>query len=467
MCANQGEGAGTSPGGCWGRRLVLCCAVLTILLGSLLATCTPKEGTGPRPTPLATIAPGATPAATNSPVAQANISPTASLTITVWGPEFLAPSDQVAGGSVLAEQFRAFGEAHPGWAVDYVRKKPYGPGGLVHFLKATHLVAPNQLPDLIVLDMRELGLLTDEQLLQPVEPLLGTGVMADLVPFARTAGTVGDHLLAAQYAADLCFLAYNSEQVERPPATWAEVLAQRVTYLLPMGASEGAVRDAFLPQYLALGGRLVDRNGAPYLDSTLVAAILEVYASARASGLLPDSGLQLRDASDCWPVYLARQYALTNVRSWDYGRERAGGSGAIRPAALPTLSGTQLSMSSGWGFALVTKDASRQAACAELLRVLFEPQAMAAWSRATHHLPTRRAALALAVSDAEYLGFLQRLLEVTVPQPREPVYSLAVDALSEAVAGVSSGNLEPVAAAELAADKVRAARDGLSLEMQP
>ena len=205
MSASQGEGVGASPGGRWRRRLVLCCVLLPVLVGLLLAACARGQGTPSAPTP--TAAPGREPGAADSPVARPELLPTATLTITVWGPELMAPLDQVAGGSVLAGQLRAFSDARPGWQVDYVRKKAYGPGGLVHFLRATHAVAPERMPDLVLLDMRELGLLADDHLLQPVEPLLGPEATADLAPFARAAGTVGDHLLAAQYAADLCFLA--------------------------------------------------------------------------------------------------------------------------------------------------------------------------------------------------------------------------------------------------------------------
>jgi len=221
------------------------------------------------------------------------------------------------------------------------------------------------------------------------------------------------------------------------------------------------VCDAVLRQYLALGGRLVDRDGLPYLDRTLVQAILEVYQSAREAGLFPDAGLALEDASDCWPVYLTGSATLTNVSSWDFGRQQGSRRDSIRPGPLPTLSGAQISVSSGWGFALVTRDPKRQLAATELLRALFEPSAMAAWSRATYHLPARRSALPLAIGEPEYLHFLQRLLAVTVPQPREPAYSLATTALRDAIAGVVRGEITPAVAAQQAAEKMQAARETL------
>ncbi len=382
---------------------------------------------------------------------------TSSLTLTIWGPDFMAPLDEVTGGPALAGQIRAFEEASTNCRVHYVRKKPYGQGGLVHFIQSTQAVAPEMLPDLALVDMSEIGLLAEASLLQPLDSLVDPQIVSDLMPFARDAGQVGDHLLALQYETDFRFLAYNSAIIAQPPGTWAQVLALQPNYLLPIGATDGAVLDSFLPQYLALGGKLVDRDGRPYLDRTLVEAILEVYRSGRATGVLPAAGFDLDDASDCWPVYLTSRAAMTNVNSWDYGRERANRLAATQVAPMPTLSGAQISMSNGWGWVVLTDDPKRQAAAADFLRAIFEPEAMAAWSRVTFHLPTRRAALSLAVDDAGYRNFLLELAAVTVPQPREPVLSLATEALREAIESVTRGRQTPRAAAAEAADRVQTA----------
>ncbi len=464
MSATRGEGAGGHAHTLGLRRPALSWCLLPLLAGLLLlAACRAGQQAPARESPLAPTTPAA-PQATPPPRAEGSaqphvtpITPSDRLTLTIWGPDTMAPLDDAAGGTVLAAQMRSFAEAHPGWQVEYVRKKPYGPGGLVHFLRSTRAVAPQLLPDLVLVDMSEIGLLAGDSLLQPLEALLGQDTVADLQPFARDAGKVGDHLLAVQYEADLRFLAYNSAIIETPPSTWSEVLAARATYLLPIGASEGAVRDAFLPQYLALGGKLVDRDGLPYLDQTVVAAILEVYDSARQDGLLPAAGFDLKDASDCWPVYLTSRAAMTNVSSWDYGRERANRLAATRAGPLPTLSGSLVSLSTGWGWGLISQDPQRQAAAAEFLRTILQPEAMAAWSRETYHLPARRSALPLAIEDGDYQRFLQHLMEVAVPQPREPIYSLATEALGGAIEDVARGRQSPKAAAADAAERMRTA----------
>ncbi len=435
------------------------------------------DGAHPPATTAAPVAAPATPQLTPAPGSTARPASTpstpASLTLTVWGPDTMAPLDDVPGGSVLAGQIDAFTKAHPGWQVSYVRKMPHGQGGIVHYLRSTAAVAPERLPDLALIDMSELGLLADSATLQPLESLLDASVVSDLMPFARQAGQVGEHLLAVQYEADLRFLAYNSAILSTPPATWAELLEAQATYLLPLGPAEGSVRDAFLPQYLALGGKLTDRDGQPYLDQTVVAAILDAYRAAREINALAPAGLDLGNASDCWPIYLTStastaegSVAMTNVTSWDYGRERAR-LASTRIAPLPTLSGSVASMASGWGWVLVGKNSERQAAAVEFLRAVLEPQAMAAWSQATYRLPTRRAALPAAITDTEYRSFLERLLQVASPQPREPAYSLAVEALGPAIEGVAQGTLTPEAAASQAVARVRTAQDQLRPTNQP
>lgn len=465
MTASQGEGVWRREGARARRRAARCWRLLASTAALLVAVACRGLQTSPPPdaappagsaTPQATVAPGTTPRATGSPS-----SPAAVLTLTIWGPDSMAPLNDVPGGAVLAAQFDAFAQTRPGWRVSYLRKKPYGQGGLAHFLRTTATVAPRQLPDLALVDMREVAALAESSLLQPLEPLLDPALVSDLAPFARKAGRVGEHLFAVQYDADLRFLAYNSAVVAKPPSSWAELVELGIPYLVPVGSSEGAVSDGFLPLYLALGGELADRSGQPYLDQTVAAAVLEAYRLARQAGVLSPSGLELDDASDCWPIYLTSAgsaaengVALTNVTSWDYGRERAK-LASTRIAPLPTLSGAPASMASGWGWVLITRDPERQAAATAFLREILDPRAMAAWSQATYHLPARLSALPAAVGDSEYRRFLEQLMPVTAPQPQEPAYSLAVAALQPAIEGVARGKLSPQAAAAEAAARMR------------
>lgn len=474
MTASQSRGVGVKgrfgapsqrrPAHDW-RLLPLFAALL------LMAACS-GSGTAGASGPAAPHTPEPTSPPGRAQEPPAALTPASPLTLTIWGPDSMAPLDDVPGGAVLAAQIDAFANANPGREVRYVRKKPYGPGGLVHFLRSTAAVAPERLPDLALVDMREIGLLAESGLLQPLDTLLDTSITSDLVPFARQAGQVDEQLVAIQYEADLCFLAYNSAIVSEPPATWAQLLTSGWTYLLPASSGEGAVRDAFLPLYLALGGQLTDRDGNPYLDQDVVAAILEAYHAAYQIGVLSPAGLGMNDASDCWPFYLTsaggtakEEVAMTNVTSWDYGRERAR-LASTRVAPLPTFSGDMTGVASGWGWVLISKDSQRQQAAADFLTAILQPQAMAAWAEATYHLPTRRSALPAAIDDTDYLRFLQRLMQVASPQPREPAYTVAVEALGPAIESVAQGVLSPRAAAAEAIARVRATNESMRSKTQ-
>lgn len=471
MSASREERAKNDTSARFLRRPTLSWRLLPIVAALLLAVaCRGRQAPIAGGTPVAPATPNATiaPKINSTPISPGTpVPPPVKTTLTIWGPDFMAPSQDVPGGDILAAQIKAFEGAHPGCQVRYVRKKPYGQGGLVHFLRSTHAVAPELLPDLVLLDMSEVGLLADADLLQPLEPLLSKETISDLLPFARQAGQAGEHLMAIQYETDVRFLAYNPAIIKTPPATWSEVLASGSTYLLPIGGTEGAVRDSFLPQYLALGGKLEDRNGQPFLDKTVVTAILEIYRTAHEAKLLPAVGADLKDASDCWPVYLTTGAAMTNVSSWDYGREQANKPGAIGVGPLPTLSGAQTTMSTGWGWALLSKDASRRELATALLDSLMQPKEMAAWSQKTYHLPTRRSALSQAIDDPAYLRFLQRLLEMAVPQPREPIYGLATEALRGAIEAVIRGELSPQEAAARAVERMRAGEQQPTPSAQP
>jgi len=464
MTASQGRGVGRREDAPACYRLALCWRLLAAATAALLVVAcggiqTPAPAgvavPGAAATLPSTARPGQTPRATSLPSLPAKV-----LTLTVWGPDSMAPLSDVPGGAVLAAQMDAFAQARPGWQVRYVRKKPYGQGGVAHFLRSTAAVAPEQLPDLALVDMREVALLASESLLQPLESLLDPGLVSDMAPFAREAGQASNHLVAVQYDVDLRFMAYNSAVVAKPPATWAELVGSHASYLVPMSASEGAVADGFLPLYLALGGKLTDRSGQPYLDETVASAVFEAYDLARQAGVLSPLSLEVESARDCWPIYLTSAgnkagggVAMANVTSWDYSRDRTR-LASTQVASLPTLSGAPATMANGWGWVLIAKDPDRQAAAVAFLRVVLQPAAVAAWSQVTYHLPARLAALPLAVGDREYRRFLEQLMLVAAPQPQEPAYSRAVAALGPAIEGVARGKLAPRAAARDAAARM-------------
>ncbi|HID87739.1 MAG TPA: extracellular solute-binding protein, partial [Anaerolineae bacterium] len=315
------------------------------------------------------------------------------ITLTLWTTEPFSPAQEGPSGEVLAEQVQTFMEAHPDVVVEYVLKKPHGKGGILHLLRATEAVLPQALPDIVVLDDSQLGEAARAGLLQPWDDLVAPELINDLFPFAQEAGRVDGRLVGLLFEADIEHLVYNTNKLEAPPLRWTDVLTEGGSYIFPAGGKEGAVNDAFLIQYLALGGRLLDEAGAPALDEGKVAQVLQFYREGRDKGVIPESVLEFHTLDDCWPPYLSAEVAASHVSSHRYLTDR----GLLRNtafAAIPTRDGVVVTIGHGWAYALVARDPARQAAAAQFITWLMAPENLAAWNQAVLHVPPRRLALA-------------------------------------------------------------------------
>jgi ABC-type glycerol-3-phosphate transport system substrate-binding protein len=420
------------------------CETLTRVLTPVPGATPTATPTTPRP-PTATVTPTATPAG-----AVASPQPRR-ITLTLWTIEALGPIGEVPGAQELAAQIEAFEKANPDIRVEVVRKKPYGKGGMLDFLTTTKAAVPSGLPDIAVLNTRELGVAARRQLIQPLEGQIEDELIQDLVGAARSGGRVNDTWYGLPFVADVEHLIYNTSLVSPPPVTWTDVLSGTAQYLFPAGGQAAAtgqanvVNDAFVIQYLAAGGRFTDEAGRPTVDRLAVAQVLSFYADGLALGVIPENILEYRNLDDVWPVYLAEEVAMANTSA---SRYLAGRQGFRKSsfAAVPTHTGVATTLADMWAYVLVTDDPGRQAAAWSLIRWLMEPQHLGPWALAAYRLPTRLSALP-DTSDDEYLKFVTDLLLRAQMRPRDPYHIEAGRALQEAVEAVVTGSASPEEAA--------------------
>jgi ABC-type glycerol-3-phosphate transport system substrate-binding protein len=375
------------------------------------------------------------------------------ITLTLWTTELCSPSQDGPSGQALAAQVQAFTEAHSDIAIEYVLKKPYGKGGLLHLLRATEAVLPQALPDIVALDASQVGEAAREELLQPWDDLIAPELINDLFPFAQEAGRVDGRLMGLLFEADVEHLVHNTNKLEAPPLRWTDVLTEGVSYIFPAGGEEGAVNDAFIIQYLALGGRLLDEAGAPALDEEKIAQVLQLYEEGRDKGVIPESVLEFHTLDDCWPLYLSAEVAVAHVSSHRYLSDRE----LLRNtsfAAIPTRDGMVMTVGHGWAYALVARDPARQVAAAHFITWLMDAENLAAWNQVALHLPPRRSALASMEAD-EYTAFLQGQLEKARFRPSAPICHEIARALQEAVQEVLTGAAGPTEAAARAVAQLK------------
>ena len=424
---------------------VLCLVTLLAIVGLTGCNLLPELSfSSQEEKPTATTVPGEiTPAVSPTPALSSTTS--SAITLTLWTTEAFFPTEDSDSGQILAQQWQAFEAARADVTIEYVLKKPYGKGGILDFLSTARAAAPTVLPDLVILDILELDEATEAGLIQPLDDLVSSEVQQDLFPFARR--SFDGQLMGIQFEADVEHLIYNTNKIDSPPITWREVLSDSVAYIFPANGEGSLVNDAFLIQYLAAGGGLLDESGAPALDNDALVQVLQFYADGLEAGAIPSSVLEFADLDDCWVVYVSAQAALSNVSSDRYLADR----GLLKNtafAAIPTRDGNVATLSKGWALAIVTEDSGRQAAAAQFIEWLLAPESNANWNLAAGHLPTRQAAFEHLGTEDQYFPFVRQQLANVYPQPIDPAYDKIGRALQRAVQDVLQGEVSPEEAAE-------------------
>ncbi len=437
-----------NPPAAGGNMATIATWLVMLVIGLAVGCSPPPLPTAPPPTEEPTPTPVATP--TITPATPEAIPTPSIITLTLWTVEDVSPLAQNASGQVMAQQLDTFVAEHPGIAVEYILKKPYGKGGILNFLVTTSAAAPAALPDVVVIDPLELGEAVRAGVLQPLDDWIAADTQNDLFPFALNGGRFGDQLMGVQFTADVEHLVYNTSQLESPPQTWTDVLTRGARYIFPAGGQDGMVNDATLIQYMAVGGRLADDEGQPVLDPDPLTQVLQFYADGRRKGVIPSSVVDFETVDDCWPIYLSAQVSMSNVSAHRYLTDR----GLLQSTSfvpVPTRDGNVVTLSRGWSLAMVTADPARQAAVAQLLEWLLRPDNNTAWNQAANLLPTRRAAFDILGTTDDYYPFVRRLLERAYSPPPPTAYSTVGKALQQAVQDVLTGKATPAEAAAAAA----------------
>jgi len=442
-------------GGAWAAALVV--GILSIILLLASACNLPVSPTLTLPTLARTPTPSATMTPAPLPTATPVLTSGSVITLTLWFPEELAPSQQ-PGGKALEEQYQAFQEGYPNWRIAGVLKKATGPGGLLDYLQTTSRVVPAQMPDLVALDLQEARIAAELGLLQPLDSLLPAEISGGLFPVADSYVISGGQRIALPYEIDIRFLAYDLELVSQPPLRWRDVLSETRGYLFPFGEGDIGVVDAPLFQYYAAGGELFDAEGQPTMDEAILASVLRFYQQGLAVGAIHTATLTTTTLAECWEIYLSGDAPLTEASMARYLADRPR-LAKTRYAPLPTSAGATATIGQGWAWCLVTSVPQRQQAAVALLSWLMEEENLVARSQARHYLPLRRSALAASVQDDQLTAFIAELLERTYLRPPLRDYAALASLWHTAVQDVLLGNAKPEQAAQEVAAFVRSLRE--------
>ena len=435
----------------WSLALVVAIA----LAGLMLAGCGQQSPSAPESSD---PAPAADPSQTTPDGSSDEVSdpaptvismPSAGITLTWWTPEFYSPEAGGGSGEVLLEQIAGFVDAYPDISLHPILKAAHGKGGILDFLRTARAGAPSVMPDVVTIDSTDLPAAVQNKLLQPLDDLLAPELRNDLFPFARSVGQFDGRWYAVQFEADVQHLVYRMDKVQRPPATWQELLSGRAVYIFPAGGRQELVNNASLIQYLGAGGSIDQATRALSLVEQPLREMLTFYRQGLETRLISAEVLNFDTVEDCWPAYLAEEADMSNVLSTRYLVERAAleGSGF---ASLPTLDGNAVTVSQGWTLAVVATDGAHRAAAVQFVEWMLSPEHNAAWTQAAGRLPTREAALDVWGNEDEYRAFLRSQLAGAVSRPTGTASVQTARLLQQAVRGVLTGAATPEDAVEQA-----------------
>jgi ABC-type glycerol-3-phosphate transport system substrate-binding protein len=423
-------------------RRFACLPIFLLLIVLTACTSAPNPPASLTPTAVA-LTPSVTPQPQPLPPTPV---PETAITLTLWLPTRFLPAADNAAYQIVQRQLDEFAGTADGTPSHIVVKQDRGPGGLLDLLRTASPVAPDVLPDIIALDNVDLETAARSGLIQPIGPLLPAELIDDLYPFARNLGSFNDELYGVVYSADLEHLATASTT---PLAqTWDELLKAQRRYFFPLGTSN-AVSDAVLAHYLSAGGRLIDDAGNPTLDEIALRTLLQTYQDARDAGVLAVNFSELDSADKVWNMWRGFGTATVNLNATRYLSIETR-LPDLQVGALPALVQPSPSLGRGWAYAVVTKDARRQAAAAQLLQYLLSPQNNGEWTQAAGVLPGRAAALAQWDQAKSYTTFAGDLLARAQALPSASIRTVVGPILRKAIDDVLADRATPAEAARAA-----------------
>jgi len=385
--------------------------------------------------------------------AVASVSSENPVTLTLWTVSEVSPEAEGDEGTIFDNGLKAFEEANPTTTVSVVLKNASGQGSVLDYLKTATQVAPSVLPDVVILNTTDMAEASRTGILVPLEDLIPAELSQDLLPTARAAGTVDEHLVGVPFEMDIEHIVYNTNKIATPPLNWTDVLSSPTTYMFPAKGRNGLVNDVFMVQYLALGGKLQDEEDKPFVNEQVLLTLLNYYQEGSQLGIFPDGAMMAGTVDEVWPEYVSAQIGIANVTSHLFLSD-SDKLQATSVAAIPTHDGTLLTIGRGRVLAITTRDPVQQAAAVRLISWMLEPNNSAAWSETAFYLPTRYATFERLSADDPYWTFALQQLEVAVPAPSFSGYDQVGRVLQQEVTNVLTGEAAPEDAAAAAFDAI-------------
>ena len=421
------------------RALRITLSLLFIFLAGCSSLAPFLTQSTPTPVPVISSPPG-TPA-TSTPESEATETPrpaTGPRILRIWLPPQFDPNAGTESANLLKQRLADFETQHPGLEIEVRIKAEEGEANILNALSVTSMAAPNALPDLVALSRPALEAAALKGLLHPIDGLSTTLQDPNWYGYARQLGEIENIGYGLPFAGNVFALVYRSELGEL--TNWEEILASEGVLSFPAGDPQGL---AGLSLYASAGGEIVNSQGLPTLDQTVLTRLLSLIEDGLGASMLSPSLAIV--GTDAQALQLYRDRNANMVITWA-SNYRLSSDEKIVP--LAGLDETPYSLATGWMWSLAGSNAENQVLAVELAEYLIADDFIGEWTRAAGYLPTRPSSI-----DGQD-PTIAALVESAKPIPSNDVLSVLGQLMQDALIRVLNGE-RPAAVAASVVDSLK------------
>ena len=373
------------------------------------------------------------------------------ITLHVWLPPEFDPNNGTPAGNLLKARLEEFTAQNPGVSIEVRLKAVQGAGGLLESLVTASAAAPLALPDLMALPRPLLESAALKGLIYPFDTatilLEGDG----WYDYARELGYLQTTLFGLPFAGDALALVYRPD-VLSAPRDWQAMLNSNQVLVFPAADPNATFTLAL---YLAQGGVLQDEQGRPVLTERALLTVLEYYQQAAAVNLAPFWLTQSATDEQAWATFSAEQHPMLVTWLSHYLAEQRSASVNLALTPLPTADHADLTLATGWTWALASSDPARRELSTRLAEFLVDEAFLAAWTQLAGYLPPRPGALA-RWTDSTLRGVMEQIARSAQLAPATDVLASLGPLLEQAAVAVLKTESSPPAAVQAALAQLNA-----------
>ena len=356
----------------------------------------------------------------------------------VWLPPQFDPNAGTESANLFKQRLADFEKEHPGLEIEVRIKAEEGEANILNALSVTSMAAPTALPDLVALSRPALEAAALKGLLHPIDGLSTTLQDPNWYGYARQLGQIENIGYGLPFAGNVFALVYRSELGEF--TNWEEILAREGVLAFPAGDPQGLVG---LSLYASAGGEIVNSQGLPTLDQTVLTRLLSLIEDGLGASMLSPSLAIV--GTDAQALQLYRDRNANMVITWA-SNYRPVSDEQIVP--LPGLDETPYSLATGWMWSLAGSNTENQVLAVELAEYLIADEFIGEWTRAAGYLPTRPSSIERQDPT------IAALVESAKPIPSNDVLSVLGQLMQDALIRVLNGE-RPAAVAASVVDSLK------------